>query len=50
MAVLMLGLIPVVYAYNKDWNDGFKSGAADGMGQEMTTLLVHIRFYCTHDK
>ena len=24
MAVLMLGLIPVVYAHNKDWNDGFK--------------------------
>ena len=29
MAVLMLGLIPVVHAHNQDWNDGFKSGAAD---------------------
>ena len=30
MAVLMLGLIPSVYAHNQDWNDGFKSGAVDG--------------------
>jgi hypothetical protein len=29
MAVLMLGLIPVVYAHNQDWNDGFKSAADD---------------------
>ena len=26
MALLMLGLIPIVYAHNQDWNDGFKSG------------------------
>ena len=30
MAVLMFSLIPVVYAHNQDWNDGFKSGAVDG--------------------
>jgi hypothetical protein len=24
MAVVMLDPIPVVYAHNKDWNDGFK--------------------------
>jgi hypothetical protein len=29
MTVLMRGLIPVVYAHNQDWNDGFKSGAVD---------------------
>jgi hypothetical protein len=49
MAVLMLGLIPVVCAHNKDWNDGFKSGAADGMGagdDDVTcpyTILLHPR-------
>lgn len=30
MTVLVFGLMPVVYAHNQDWNDGFKSGAADG--------------------
>jgi hypothetical protein len=28
MTVLMRGLIPVVYAHNQDWNDGFM-GAGD---------------------
>lgn len=27
----MFGLMPVVYAHNQNWNDGFKSGAADGI-------------------
>lgn len=29
-AVLTLSLIPVVYAHNQEWIDGFKSGAVDG--------------------
>ncbi|MGC1932271.1 MAG: hypothetical protein WA667_25140 [Candidatus Nitrosopolaris sp.] len=37
MAVLMLGLIPIVYTHDQDWNDGFidlqpSDGKAIGMG------------------
>jgi len=35
MTVLMFGLMPVEYAHNQDWNDGFKSGAGDSKTIEM---------------